>query len=257
MLRKLLVVSTTVFIIGGDQSTVSLQLTVLTGVFIGALLLQVRRLGLACTHPAAFFALPRRPTGGGQRRRLREDRDHTATADICFAEEHSFPRVLQTIFRPYDRRILFRQDVGAEKFLEESLAGSYSHAPPPDMRRLEVLGLSGCALTVYAASYFFNTIGAWTVRPFSNGLTSPLFISTDDEHLLRTHARSFSRRAGQDGPRSGSDSLQRGVGVLFHRADLPRGRSCDAGLGRGAPLLALIVGGPGQDDSVRTMSAQE
>lgn len=42
MLRKLAAIGTTVWLIGGDENTVSLQLTVLTGIFVGSMLLQAR-----------------------------------------------------------------------------------------------------------------------------------------------------------------------------------------------------------------------
>jgi hypothetical protein len=42
LIRKLAAIATTVFLVGGDEPTVSLQLTLLTGIFVGALLLQAR-----------------------------------------------------------------------------------------------------------------------------------------------------------------------------------------------------------------------
>lgn len=78
MVRKLAAIATTSLFVGGDEPTVSLQLTILTGIFIAALL-------------------------------------------------------LQAIFRPHSSKLLFR---------------------------LEVLGLLGCTIMVYCASYFTNTIGA-------------------------------------------------------------------------------------------------
>lgn len=50
MLRKLCVVSTTVFLVAGDEQTVMLQLLVLIGVLGTALVLQVRRGGIRGGH---------------------------------------------------------------------------------------------------------------------------------------------------------------------------------------------------------------
>lgn len=171
MIRKLAAIGTTVFLIGGEEHTVSLQLIVLTGIFVGAMLLQAR----------AAFTCEYLGLGGDQHCRLCHNAPLTGPL--------SFPP--QTIFRPHSSRILFRLEIlgllgctGAPCAFRASVcfdihSGADTLAPgagiTPDKRKNEFVPRSPVhlflpssrAVMVYFASYFFNTIGAlraWSRR---------------------------------------------------------------------------------------------